>query len=598
MMSEKEKSMSEKSLHKKELAPEVEAEIQRFEREIAMLDSGQSLPEDFQRFRLTNGIYGIRGEPKLHMIRVKIKYGNLTSEQLDVLADIADKYTPKKVGHVTTRQNIQYHYVERQNVPKIIRLLEENDLTTREACGNTVRTVTACPYAGLSAAEAFDVTPYADMVSDFFLRNPLCQNMPRKFKIAFEGCPEDHARIPIHDLGFVAKMKEVNGKMVRGFQVYVGGGLGSTPRSAILIEDFTPEEFVLATTEAVIRIFDRNGNRKDKARARIKFVVKEWGEEEFKKRVLEERKSVWLTQNGNAWMTKVKLYEEKPPVVTLPKEAPSFSSAETSAYKRWHSTNMFKQKQSGYVSVLVRCPLGDITVDQMKKVAVIAKKYCGGRIRVAISQNLILRWVPEAALPFLYKDLAAAQIAHHSAEKIADITRCPGADTCQIAITHSRGLASALIPLFNNGLGSEEALQDVKIKISGCFNSCGQHHIADLGFYGMGKRVGDHEVPHYQMLVGGGTKEGSATFGSAVAMIPAKRVPEAVDKILKFYLKEKQSSERFQDFIKRQGIPKFRELVQEFQQIPDYKTAPEYYEDLGDEGKPFKMEVGKGECAV
>lgn len=582
----------------KALSGVVEAEIQRFEREIQLLESGKQAPEDFQRFRLENGIYGIRGEPNLHMVRVKIKYGNLTSEQFEVLADIAEKYTPTKIGHLTTRQNVQFHYVHRQNVPTILRRLAECGLTTREACGNTVRTVTACPYAGISATEAFDVTPYADMIADFFLRNPLCQSLPRKFKIAFEGCPEDHARSPIHDLGFVAKVKEEGGKRVRGFQIYLGGGLGSQPRSAILLEDFTPEDQVIPTAEAVIRIFDRNGNRKDRMRARMKFLVKDWGVEEFRKRVLEERKTVWLTQNGNTLLAKVKLYDETSPKVDLPNGQPGLTAEENIHYQRWRSTNLFKQKQTGYVGVLVRCPLGDVTGDQMRKVAVIARKYCGGRLRIIISQNIILRWVPEAAVPWVYKELSAAGLAHHSAERIADITRCPGADTCQIAITHSKGLARDLAPVFNNGLGSEEVLQDIKIKISGCFNSCGQHHIADLGFYGMGKRVGEREVPHYQMLMGGGTQEGLATFGAPVAMIPAKRVKEAVQKVLKFFLSERTTDERFKDFIKRQGIPKFKGMVREFQEIPSYETAPEYYEDLGDEGKPFKMEVGKGECAV
>lgn len=585
--------------HKREvLDPVIEAEIARFQREIELVESGQSLPEDFQRFRLENGIYGIRGEPKLHMVRVKIHYGNLTSEQLEVLAEIADKFTPNKVGHVTTRQNMQFHYVHRHNVPQILRLLAGAGLTTREACGNTVRTVTACPYAGISATEAFDVTPYADMIARYCLRNPLNQNLPRKFKMAFEGCPEDHARVPIHDIGFVARIRDVDGKPVRGFQLYLGGGLGSMPKSAVLLEEFTPESMLIATVEAVIRVFDRNGNRKDRHRARMKYLIKDWGTEEFIKRVLEERKSVFLLQNGRTLLTQVQIYEEQAPEVVIPAGKPELSPEAARDFDRWRATNLFRQKQRGYYGVTIRCPLGDITVDEMRRAAAIARKYCGGRIRIVISQNLVLRWVPEAAIPWVYKELSEAGIAHHSAERVADITRCPGADTCQIAITHSKGLAANLAPLFNNGLGGVEALQDIKIKISGCFNSCGQHHIADIGFYGMGKRVGEHEVPHYQMLLGGGTREGLATFGSPVAMIPAKRVREAVKKILEFFMAERITDERFSDFIKRQGIPKFRQLVQEYQQIPAFETAPEYYEDLGAEGTPFHMEVGKGECAV
>ncbi len=572
-----------------------QVEITQFEDNIRRLEAGDLDTDDFRRFRLNNGIYGIRNTTDEHMVRIKIMWGNVDADQFDALADIAEKFATPKCAHVTTRQAIQMHHIKRREVPQLIRQIAEAGLTTREACGNTVRNVTACHYAGISAEEAFDVRPYAQAAVDYFLRNPIQQNLPRKFKIGFEGCPTDHARIPIHDFGAVAKIREIDGKSVRGFQCYVGGGLGATPFTAQLIEDFTPEDMLIPTIEACVRIFDRHGNRKDKARARIKFVLKEWGIEKMRATIVEERKIAILTRSGVHATFKVNTagFDEAPPKVELPA---SIAEPTDLGYARWKLTNTRKQKQAGHVTVLVRCLLGDIYVPQMHALASIARKFCGGRMRTAITQNMVLQWVPEKALPLVYEELLRAGLAEPNAERVADITRCPGADTCQIAITHSKGLAGALTPIFSNGLATADELQDIKIKISGCFNSCGQHHIADIGFYGSSKTIDGHDVPHYVMLLGGYTEEGLAKFGRPTVQIPAKRVPEATKKLLNFYRSDRQPTEIFRAFVDRVGHAKIKDLLQEFTTIP--AGDPKMYEDLGAEGIAFKMEMGKGECAA
>jgi len=458
-----------------------------------------------------------------------------------------------------------------------------------------VRNVTACHFAGTSSEELFDVRPYAQAVADYFLRNPMCQNMPRKFKITFEGCPTDHARVGIHDVGAFAKTRADNGKPLRGFALYVGGGLGATPHAAQLLEEFTPEDLLIPTIEAVVRLFDRHGNRKDKARARLKFVVKDWGIEKFRQAVFEERKIALLTRSGRVPHFHVDpgAFDEKPPQVDLPD---SISEPGDRAFARWRLTNVRRQKQAGFVTVLVRCLLGDLYVPQMRALAEIARRYCGGRLRTAITQNMVLQWVPERALALVYQELLKAGLAEADAERVADVTRCPGADTCQIAITHSRGLASALTPLFANGMSEAEELQDIKIKISGCFNSCGQHHIADLGFYGSTKVVDGHEIPHYVMLIGGHTAEGVTKFGKPTLQLPARRVPEAARKLLQYYRDNRRPNEIFRAFAERVGSAAIKALLQEYTAVD--AADPKRFEDLGAEGQAFKLELGQGECAA
>ncbi len=571
----------------------LESEIERFVREIEKFEKGEITSGDFQRFRLENGVYGIRGNTELHMIRVKIPLGILNSRQLEALAELAERFAPNGLGHITTRQDFQFHEIKRSEVPQALKVLAAGGLTTREACGNTVRNVTACPYAGVSASEFFDVTPYAEATVRYFLRNPLNQNLPRKFKIAFEGCVEDHARTPIHDLGIVAAVQDQQGKMQKGFRIYVGGGLGAFPRVAQLLEPFTPVDLLLPTAEAIVRIFDRLGERKDRNRARIKFLLEKLGLEEFKNMILAERKAVVATGSGHA-LVKIQDAEETAPDKI--EKGKDFSA--DPEFEHWKRTNLFPQKQAGYYSVHIRCPLGDINVPQMRGVAELARQFCGGRVRTTIAQNLLMRWVHQSVLGSVYEGLKKIGLAMSGAEHFVDITRCPGADTCNIAVTRSKGLAAQMDKLFYNGLSSLSDLKDTTIKISGCPNSCGQHHIATIGFFGSARNIEGHLVPHYQMMLGGSTSEGKAVFGKNNLKIPASLVPAAVKKLVTLYREQKISEkESLEAFITRVGSDAIKSALNEFTKLPAYQENPKAYMDWGEEAE-FHLKVGKGECAV
>ncbi|PIQ85746.1 MAG: ferredoxin--nitrite reductase [Candidatus Omnitrophica bacterium CG11_big_fil_rev_8_21_14_0_20_45_26] len=567
-------------------------EIKAFEQMLIKLERGEISMDDFKKFRLNNGTYGIRNSDDTHMMRIKCPLGVVNSDQLEAVAEVTEKFAPPKLAHVTTRQAFQIHRVKRSDVPKVLSILAQSGLTTREACGNTVRNVTASPYAGVDPTELFDVTPYAEVVMKYFLRNPLNQDLPRKFKIAFEGSQtKDYARLPIHDIGALAAVQKVDGKEVRGFKIYLGGGLGSHPISAVLLEPFTPVDLLLPTCEAAVRIHNRLGNRKNRSRARMKFLLEEWGEEKFRQTILAERTSVLLTRAGTAYRD-FDITEEKAPAVSAKGE--KVSSPE---FEKWIKTNAFKQKQNGFYTVQIRCPLGDLTPAQLRGLAQIARKYCGGRLRTTITQNMVLRWVKEDLLGLVFKELQAIKLAFDGAEHFVDITRCPGSDTCNLAITKSRGLAQALDELFNNGLSEMSHDTDIDVKISGCPNSCGQHHIASLGFYGTARQVNGKLVPHYEMMVGGGTVHEKATFGQSAIRIPARRIPEAVKYLVSVYKKERQTGETFQAYAHRLGPKAMGEKLAQFTTLDAFDQKPETYQDWTEEA-PFKLQVGKGECAA
>jgi sulfite reductase beta subunit-like hemoprotein len=601
------------------ISAEQAAEIAMLVEQIGRLDRGELSPDEFKRFRLENGIYGIRGASDQHMVRVKIRHGRLTAGQLETLADIAEAFTPNNKVHLTTRQDAQFHCVRQSDLPRVLTLLAEAGLTTREACGNTVRNVTACPYSGVSSTEVFDVRPYADALSLHFLRNPLNQNLPRKFKFAFEGCTEDHARTPIHDFGAVAAIRGTEGAAERGFRIYLGGGLGAQPASARLLEDFTPEHLLIPTAEAVLRVFDRYGERREdrshRMRARLKFLIREWGWEKFRTAVLRERQIALLTQSGRG-SVRFNLEEEEPPFgeaevnrLTMNRVSewvgnpdgshdggPSDAILAAKRYSKWSASNVIPQRQKGWVTTIVRAPLGDLGVEDLRQVARIARNFCGGRVQVSISQNLLLRWVRGPLARQVYDELDRAGLARSGAHQLADITRCPGADTCQIAITHSRGLAEVLAPLVEDGLGEFPELQQLSIKISGCMNSCGQHHIADIGFYGASTNVQGHELPKYVLMLGGRTREGLAEFAVPIAQIPARLVPLATRELLIFYRENKGEAELFRDFVDRVGKHRFRALLANFQCVTSYEDSRELFRDLGTE-EEFEVAAGVGECA-
>lgn len=566
----------------------VEAEIRHLERQIQRLEQAQLDPDAFKKLRLQYGIYSMRRAPTSYMIRVKIPLGILTPGQLDELAAVCEQWTPARACHLTTRQAVQLYGVERGQLPALLRRLAAAGLTTREASGNVVRNVTCCPWAGVAPGEPFNITPYAQQVGDYLLRNPLTQILPRKVKIAFEGCAGDHARTVIHDIGVVAALQGDQ----RGFRIYAGGGLGPTPRAGRLIEPWTSVEWLLPTMEAILRVFDRHGERRNRARARLKFLVEQLGWEAFRQLVLEERQLVWATQSGRALQLPEAGGEE--PAMLVDFALARVPETDREPFARWVATNTASQKQEDVVSVVIRVPYGDIRADQLRGIGSLARRYANG-IRCMNTQNLLLRFVPYAALPIVYDELRRLQLAGPWAGRLADVTRCPGADTCLSAVTHPRGLAEALEASFQNGLGAW-AGAPVSIKISGCPNSCGQHHIADIGLFGVAVKVGEQHLPCYQLLVGGRTAEGQAQFGQRCARIPAQRAPDAIKRLIKLYADQHRDGETFHAFIERVGLEPLQTAVGDLADLTDAAAHAELFTDLGDT-EPFELAAGKGECA-
>lgn len=568
----------------------IQKEIDAFRSEIQRLKTAQ-VPEDlFRSFRLQHGIYGQR-QPGVQMVRIKIPGGGLNAAQLECIAGLAESLT-NSIAHVTTRQDIQLHWIKLDTVPGLMDRLASVALTTREACGNTVRNITACPMAGVVVGEPFDVTPFALAMSRYLIRNPICQNLPRKFKPAFSGCPEDCALTSMHDIGYTARQRGA----VRGFAVYVGGGLGSSPHSAKLLEEFVPIEELARVTESVIRVFHREGNRKDRGRARIKFVVARMGIDEFRRRVQEELKAV---NNDPQWMELVREFEEK--CVENPPNAatvdPKGITVDGVKFAEWQRTNIRPQKQAGYVMAHVVLPIGDITASQLRSLAGIVRKYTGDHVRATIKQNFILRWVPQGSLPALYSDLERIGLAEAGAEKLTDVTSCPGGDTCNLGVTSSKGLARAIRRAFSEGtIPWGKDLENLRINISGCPNSCGQHHLADIGFFGGAGRSDGRSVPYANLLLGGNPKEGNATFSQLMLKIPTKRGPQVVKKILELYRAERKQGESFSDFVQRIGKDRVKQELAEFTTLVSYDSNPDDYNDWGQK-EQFVLHQGVGECA-
>ncbi len=572
--------------------PKYRADIAEMEGEIQKLRQGAVSEDDFRKYRLQRGVYGQKQKPDIQMMRVKIPWGRLTADQLVALADISDEYAGedrKGVSHVTTRQDIQYHFVKLDRTVECMKRLADAGLTTREACANTVRNVTADPLAGVARDEVFDVSPYAEAAAYFFMRHKDCQNMPRKFKIAFSGSIADRGLIPMHDLGCLALMGKDNGQEVRGFKMSAGGGLGPTPKTAQSIEDFTPMHQFLRTVHAVLRVFDRDWDygRTNRNMARIKFLIEKIGIDEFRKRVLAEREKL-----ANEKYPEIALFEEKAPSAG----GPYLTEAASPEFLRWKQTNVQPQKQAGYNIVTVMLTLGDIHAPQLKALAEIARKYSNGLVRTTVQQNLVLRWVKNEALYTVYAELAKAGLMLPSAERLADITCCPGADTCQLGITSSRGLATALTKVFRNERIGDADLADIKIKISGCPNSCGQHHIADIGFFGGAKSIAGQQVPTYTMLLGGRIDASGSSYGKQFLRVPAKRVPAVVGKLLDLYKNSRQQGEKFREYVARTGFDVLRKDLEPLTILPETPDA-EFMSDWGESGA-FKIVLGKGECAA
>lgn len=605
-----------------EIAEDLGREIDIFDAEIELRKQGKLDEKLFAETRLRRGAYGQRYDngqrwdgketqelkyPQLDltkgpatlwdapgMQRIKIPFGGLNARQLEVMADLAEEYSDG-IAHVTTRQDFQLHFIHIDDTPALMRRLAAVGITTREACGNSVRNVTACPLAGICNTEAFDTTPYAHAIAMFLLGHPDTQDFGRKFKIAFSGCQDEACGlVNMHDMGAIAVKRTVDGVEKRGFILYVGGGLGSVPHQAKLFDTFLPEEELLPLAQAISRVFARLGEKKNRNRARIKFLVAQLGIEEFKRLVLEERKILPPDSRWTDFLSDLHAHDEKPsrPAAFLN------GAVRPEGFDRWYKTNVYQQRQAGYVAVTVTTPLGDLTATQLRGLADIARTYTNETIRTTVEQNMLIRWVSEADLPDVYTALKALGLGAPGAGTIVDVTSCPGTDTCKLGIASSRGLAGELSRrLAEKSHTLDEAVQGLRIKISGCFNSCGQHHVADLGFYGVSRHAGNYTVPHFQVVLGGQWSENAASYGLAIGAVPAKRIPETVDRITGKYVAEREKGESFQAFIKRIGKMEVKKMLNDLTPIPSHDEAPDYYTDWGDTREFTIGDMGVGECA-
>jgi sulfite reductase (ferredoxin) len=528
------------------------------------------------------------------MQRIKIPMGRLSAEQLDVLAETAEEYSDG-ILHVTTRQDIQLHFVHIDDTPSLMRRLAAVGITTREACGNSVRNITACQFAGVCNDQSFDVTPYAHALTYYLLGHKDTQDFGRKFKIAFSGC-RDHAcgLASIHDIGAIAVKRIVEGKEQRGFEMYVGGGLGAVPHQAKLLAEFVSEEELLPMCQAVCRVFARLGERKNRARARLKFVVAKLGIEGFRDAVMQERVSIPEDERWTRYLGELDLTDEVP----LKPGKELAGGIFPKNFLPWRQSNVRPQAQRGYVVATIRLPLGDMTSDQARAIADLSRRYTGDTIRLTVEQNLVLRWLPEADLPALYEELVSLELADAGAGTLTDITACPGTDTCKLGISASRGLAGVL----ERDLGHKRdelpaEVQALRIKASGCFNSCGQHHIADIGFLGVSRNVSGRRVAHFQLVVGGQWTHNGGACGLAIGAFPAKRVPDVVDRLTQLWMRERTPDESLQDYIQRAGRAAIRKALDDLREVPAYDADPSFYVDWGDAREYTIGDMGVGECA-
>ena len=572
------------------IPPDIVRDIEIYEIQLGRVQAGQVEETLFTEFRLRHGVYGQRDD-RSQMIRVKIPFGGLTAAQLEMLADVAEEFSDNII-HITTRQDVQYHYVDINNTPELMRRLASVDITTKEACGNVVRNVTACPITGVCQDEAFDVTPYSKALSAFLLGHPDAQDFGRKFKIAFSGC-EEHAcgLANMHDIGAVAAVKEVDGEVKHGFKLYVGGGLGAVPHQAKIFDEFVSVEELLPISQSIARVFTRLGERRNRNKARLKFVIAKYGIEEFRKLVLEDRATLRHDPVWTDYLDNLDAYNESP--LKAPTQLNGTRKPE--GFDEWYESNVQLQKQPGYAFVMITLPLGDITADQTRALADISRKYVKDTIRATVEQNIVLRWVTMTDLPALYRELKEIGLGDPGAESTVDITACPGTDSCKLGISSSRGLAAHLRGHFME-TGVSDDIKGLRIKISGCPNSCGQHHVANIGFFGSSRRIGGHIAPYYQVLLGGHMIENGSSYGLATGKIHGKHIPAFIEELTGKYTAERHDEESFTDYVGRLGKAEIKKILSKYDKIPSYEEAPEFYVDTGDT-KEFQLKTGVGECA-
>ena len=582
--------------------PEMAADIAKFEEMLAGYFAGR-VPEDvFRVFRLNNGIYGQRQGGTSQMVRVKVPYGAMTADQLDGLADLVVDHS-RGWGHITTRQNIQFHFVELAETPEVMRRLASVGLTTREACGDTVRNVQGCHLAGACPFEVLDISPWAEAAYRHFVRNPLAQRLPRKFKINFSGCDTDCGQAMFNDVGVIAtSLTHPDGSVEQGFRVYIAGGLGTTPFPALALEDFTSREDLLPTIESVLRVFDQTGNRDNKLRARLKWVVDQLGIDEVRRRVVATRKFLPASATWPGGVPEVVAEWGDDPAGVAAGVTPTqigqgvpVSLGARAPFDRWAEANVVRGAANGTVSAYAWCELGDVTADQFRAMAAIVREF-DADVRVTNRQNFVIRDLTEDQLAPLFQRLVDAGMAKPGAELLRDVVACPGADTCNLAVTQSRGLAKAIgDALEAEGLAEVGGL---RINISGCTNSCGQHHASDIGFFGAERRAHGQSAPGYQMLLGGYVGQEQIHFGQKALRLPARNAPQAAVRVVRRFVDERHAGEKFPTWLERSGGAKEVAIgLKDLDQFPLPDESPDFYVDY-DETGPYSAEIGESECAT
>ena len=586
----------------REIDPGQLADIEKFERVLAGYLSGE-IPEDvFRVFRLHNGIYGQRQGGHHQMVRVKLPYGGITPEQLDMMAHIADTYS-RGWGHITTRQNVQFHFVPLERIPEVMRDLAAVGLTTREACGDAVRNVMGCHLAGACPKEHLDITAWAQAAYEHFLRNPLNQRLPRKFKINFSGCETDCGQAMFNDVGVIATTRRLDdGTTEAGFRVFVAGGLGANPFAALALEEFTSREELMPTIESILRVFNATGERDNKLRARMKWVIQKLGWEETQRRILKERKFLLASSSWPGGIPEAVQKAGDAPagvaagvVPTAIGQGTPVSIRSSDPLTRWDEANVIRGTAKGTVSAIAYARLGDITSANFRALASVQREL-GATVRLTNRQNVAFRDLTEEQLPKLFARLDAIGMAEPGAELSRDVVACPGADTCNLAVTQSRGLADAISARLE-----EEGLAEVggvRTNISGCTNSCGQHHIADIGFSGAERRAHGASAPGYTMLLGGYVGEAEIHFGERALRLPAKNAPEAATRVIRRFAGERQAGESFRDWMDRSGgVKALAADLKELDEFPLPDESPDFYVDYGETG-PYIAETGASECAT
>jgi sulfite reductase (ferredoxin) len=583
------------------IIPILEQEFVDFASEAAAFLKGERDERKFIGFRLKQGTYGQR-QPARQMIRVKNPAGTVTSDQLDAYATVAEDWAPLGKGHITTRAAVQFHHIPLFKIADTLRVLAEAGLSTREACGSTVRNVTADPWAGIRDDEPFDVTPYAGAFVRYWVRNEISQLLPRKFKVTFSGSEQDDGLTKIHDLGFIPRVQEINGQQVRGFKMVVGGGLSIFAREALVISEFVPVTEYLKVSEAVIRIFEAATElRKNLAKARLKFLVHRVGQDAFNQMIADELKKEWA-QRDILPDDLLYLDDEFAAAPSLDVPAVTVPAAEAAAFAEWQRSSVRAQKQTGYVSIEVKVPQGDLDGPQFRGLATILRTYGNGRARATQWQNIVLRWIPEGSLYPVWKALGELGLGAGGAREVTDVVSCPGTDSCKLGITCSMGLNRAVTERVELMDITDERSRRVLVNISGCPNSCGQHHLGNIGFHGAAIKAAneDRQLPAYNVMLGGDRHTGaSLRIGTLLKLkIPAKRAPDVVERFIKLYEQERLDGEEFNDTVDRLGHKRFEDAIRDLTLAPDF--TPETTSEFVDWERDilYVLERGEGECAV